>query len=53
MAAKRAGIKKILIPFDNKKDLDEIPSEVKKSIEFVPVKTMDEVLEHALVRGDK
>ncbi|MCT4633268.1 MAG: endopeptidase La [Firmicutes bacterium] len=53
LAAKRAGIKKILIPFDNKKDLDEIPSEVKKSIEFVPVKTMDEVLEHALVRGDK
>ena len=48
LAAKRAGIKKVLIPFDNAKDLEELPSTIKKAIEFVPVKTMDEVLKHAL-----
>ncbi len=53
LAAKRAGIKKILFPFDNLKDLEDIPESVKKEIIFVPVKTMDEVLEHALVREDK
>ncbi|MEA3424259.1 MAG: endopeptidase La [Bacillota bacterium] len=49
LAAKRAGIKKVLMPFDNVKDLEDIPNSVKKEIEFVPVKTMDEVLEHALM----
>lgn len=53
LAAKRAGIKKILFPFDNLKDLDDIPETVKKEIEFIAVKTMDEVLEHALVREEK
>jgi len=52
LAAKRAGIKKILFPFDNLKDLEEIPEIIKKEIEFIPVKTMDEVLIHALVRED-
>ncbi len=52
LAAKRAGIKKILFPFDNLKDLEEIPEVIKKEIEFIPVKTMDEVLIHALVRED-
>ncbi len=52
LAAKRAGIKKILLPFDNKKDLDEIPESVKEEIEFIPVKTMDEVLKHALVKKE-
>lgn len=50
LAAKRAGIKKILFPYDNLKDLEDIPESIKKEIEFVGVKTMDEVLEHALVR---
>jgi len=50
LAAKRAGIKKILLPFDNKQDLEDIPDSVKKEIEFVPVKSMEEVLKHALVR---
>jgi len=50
LAAKRAGIKKIIFPFENIKDLEDIPEVIKKDIEFVPVKTMDEVLEHALVR---
>ncbi len=49
LAAKRAGIKKILFPFDNIKDLEDIPESIKKEIEFVPVKTMEEVLKHALV----
>lgn len=52
LAAKRAGIKKVLIPFDNVKDLEDIPASVKRAIDFVPVKTMEEVLEHALVRED-
>ena len=50
LAAKRAGIKKILFPFDNIKDLDDIPDSVKEEIEFIPVKTMEEVLKHALVK---
>ena len=53
LAAKRAGIKKVLIPFDNQKDLEDIPASVKKVIEFVPVKTMDEVLLHALLDEEK
>lgn len=52
LAARRAGIKKIIFPYDNIKDLEDIPETIKKDIEFVPVKTMDEVLEHALVRED-
>ncbi|MBM7562191.1 endopeptidase La [Fusibacter tunisiensis] len=48
LAAKRAGIHKILFPYENLKDLEDIPETVRKEIEFVPVKTMDEVLKHAL-----
>lgn len=50
LAANRAGIKKILLPIDNEKDMDDIPENVKKKIEFVFVKSMDEVLEHALIK---
>ena len=49
LAALRAGIKKALIPQDNEKDLPEIPANVKKAIEIVPVRTIDEVLAHALI----
>lgn len=52
LAAKRAGIKKILFPYDNIKDLEDIPEVIKKDIEFVPVKTMEEVLKHALVQEE-
>ena len=52
LAARRAGIKKIIFPYDNIKDLEDIPEIIKKEIEFVPVKTMDEVLEHALIREE-
>ena len=48
IAAHRAGIKKVLVPFENKKDMEEVPDKVKKGLEFVFVKSMDEVLEHAL-----
>src|SRR5271165_688124 len=50
LAALRGGIKKVLIPEDNAKDLAEIPSSVKNGLEIVPVSRMDEVLAHALVR---
>jgi ATP-dependent Lon protease len=50
LAALRGGIKKVLIPEDNVKDLAEIPSSVKNGLEIVPVSRMDEVLAQALVR---
>ena len=50
LAALRGGIKKVLIPEENAKDLAEIPDAVKNSLEIVPVSRMDEVLRHALVR---
>src|SRR6185436_6232852 len=50
VAARRAGIKRILIPQGNAKDLVEVPEEVREDLEFVPVETMDQVLEHALDR---
>ena len=48
--AHRAGIKKVLIPADNQKDLVEIPETIRKNIEIVSVKTVDEVLKHALMK---
>ena len=50
LAALRGGIKKVLIPEDNVKDLAEIPNSVKSGLEIVPVSRMEEVLRHALVR---
>ncbi len=50
LAAHRGGIKKVLIPKDNAKDLPDIPDKVKKGIQIVPVNTIEEVLAHALVR---
>ena len=51
LAALRGGIKKVLIPEDNVKDLAEIPNSVKTGLEIVPVSRMEEVLRHALVRS--
>ncbi len=48
LAALRGGIKKVLIPAENAKDLPEIPMNVKKGLEIVTVRTIDEVLTHAL-----
>ncbi|MHC1735955.1 MAG: endopeptidase La [Erysipelotrichaceae bacterium] len=50
LAAHRCGIRKVLIPKLNMKDMDEIPQVVKDHITFVPVETMDQVLAEALVR---
>jgi ATP-dependent Lon protease len=50
LAALRGGIKKVLIPEDNAKDLVDLPSSVKSGLEIVPVARMEEVLRHALVR---
>ena len=50
LAALRAGIKKVMIPEENAKDLAEIPDNVKSGMEIVPVARMDDVLKHALVR---
>jgi ATP-dependent Lon protease len=50
LAALRGGIKKVLIPEDNVKDLAEIPASVKTGLEIVPVSRMEEVLSHALIR---
>ena len=50
LAALRGGIKKVLIPEENAKDLVDIPDNVKNNMEIVPVSFASEVLEHALVR---
>ncbi|PWR25593.1 endopeptidase La [Zavarzinia aquatilis] len=50
LAALRGGIKTVLIPKDNEKDLAEIPDNVKAGLEIVPVSTVDEVLARALTR---
>jgi ATP-dependent Lon protease len=48
LAALRNNIKKVIIPYQNKKDLTELPSYIRKKIEFIPVKHMDEVLKITL-----
>ncbi|MDC1096592.1 endopeptidase La [Pelagibacteraceae bacterium] len=50
LAAHRAGIKKVLIPNENKKDLVEIPKAIKDSIEIIPVKCIEDVLKIALTK---
>ncbi|MBO9130524.1 endopeptidase La [Bacillus sp. 165] len=49
LSAHRAGLKKVIIPFENIKDLDDIPESVREQLTFIPVSHLDEVLEHALV----
>lgn len=48
LAAHRAGLTTILMPQDNTRDIDDIPETVRDGIRFIPVATMDQVLEHAL-----
>jgi ATP-dependent Lon protease len=50
LAALRGGIKTVLIPEENAKDLVEISENVKKGMEIIPVSRMDEVIKRALVR---
>ncbi|MEQ8200731.1 MAG: endopeptidase La [Syntrophomonadaceae bacterium] len=53
LAAHRAGIDTVILPAENKKDLDEIPANVKRKMHFVLVSHMDEVLDTALVAVEK
>ena len=50
LAALRGGIKTVLIPVDNEKDLADIPANVKEGLKIIPVSHVREVLKHALVR---
>ncbi len=50
LAAYRSGINTVLIPEDNLRDLDEVDAEARNHLNFIPCKTADDVLSHALVR---
>ncbi|PXW63654.1 endopeptidase La [Methylobacterium sp. B4] len=50
LAALRGGIKTVMIPEENAKDIAEVPDSVKNGLEIIPVSRMDQVLQHALVR---
>jgi ATP-dependent Lon protease len=49
LAAHRGGVTKVIIPADNKKDIEEIPKPILKKVQIIPVEHMDEVLKEALV----
>ncbi|EPR37597.1 ATP-dependent protease La [Desulfovibrio sp. X2] len=49
LAAHRGQIKTVLIPRDNEKDLEDVPAEIKRDLELIPVENMDEVLRRALL----
>ena len=48
MAAQRAGISRVFIPYDNLEDLDDVADEVKEKLEILPVKKVSDVLEQVL-----
>lgn len=50
LAAKRMGIKNVILPIGNKKDVDELEDYVKKDMNFIFVKTIDEVFDVAIVK---
>ena len=52
LAAYRAGIKTVLIPADNMRDLDEIDSEARSNLSFIPCKTAEDVLTNSLIKKD-
>ena len=52
-AAKKSGIKKVLIPYDNRQDLEKLEPYVKEGLEFVLCKSIDDVLMNAVVYEDK
>jgi len=49
LAAQRAGVKKMILPLPNKKDLIDIPRHIKKEMQFIFVEDIKEVFKHALV----
>ena len=52
IAAHRGGIKKVLIPKENEKDLRDVPNSISKQLEIIPVEHMDEVLGYALIQEE-
>ncbi|MGC1454742.1 MAG: endopeptidase La [Nitrospirota bacterium] len=52
LAAKRAGIKTVILPQQNKHDIEEVPEDLRKEMEFIFVDTIDQVIENAL-KGEK
>ena len=50
LAAKRGGIKNVIIPKENEADLQEIPKQITSSLNIIPVEWIDEVISHALLR---
>ena len=50
LLAAKGGIKTVLIPEDNKKDLIEIPDNIKNKLKIIPVSSIDEVISNALVK---
>ncbi|WP_340818221.1 endopeptidase La [Methanolobus sp. WCC4] len=48
LAAHRAGIKKVILPKENERDLEDVPEDVRKELRFIPVETIEEVLKEAL-----
>jgi ATP-dependent Lon protease len=53
LAAHRAGLTTIILPQRNEIDLDEVPEDVRKTMTFIPVETIDQVIEHALQAKDE
>ena len=49
MAAYRAGIRTVIMPIDNKADIDDVPAEIREKIKYIPVSDMNKVIETALV----
>jgi ATP-dependent Lon protease len=52
LAAHRSGIKRVLLPHRNKKDLIDIPEMVKQDIEFIFIKTAEKLIENIFYEGD-
>ena len=53
LAAHRAGVKKVLIPKENEKDLIDVPKKVREDIKIIPVENADEVIKMALTKEPK
>ena len=51
LAAKMAGLKEVLVPLENKKDIEDISEEIREGLSITYVKNMKEVLKHALIKA--
>ena len=50
LAAHRAGVKKVLLPAENERDIDDIPETVRSQLEFILLKDVDDALREVLVK---